>query len=65
MATRGEFIQKTALGAAGPTLGAKSYSRVMGANYMVYVGIVGYSDLFRGAMSPSLISPAVEKVVQY
>lgn len=60
MTTRREFIQKTALGAAGLTLGAKSYSRIIGANDRVRVGIVGYSDRFRGALSPAFLSLAKE-----
>jgi predicted dehydrogenase len=60
MATRREFIQKTALGAAGLTLGAKSYSRVLGANDRIRVGIVGYSDRFRGSLSPAFLSLADE-----
>ena len=60
MTTRREFIQKTALGAAGLTLGARSYSRVLGANDRVRVGIVGYSDRFRGALSPAFLSLAKE-----
>ena len=60
MATRREFIQKSALGAAGLTLGAKSYSRIIGANDRVRVGIVGYSDRFRGALSPAFLSLAKE-----
>lgn len=60
MTTRREFIQKTALGAAGLTLGAKSYSRVMGANDRIRVGIVGYSDRFRGSLSPAFLSLAKE-----
>jgi predicted dehydrogenase len=60
MATRREFIQKTALGTAGLTLGAKSYSQVIGANDRVRVGIVGYSDRFRGALSPAFLSLAKE-----
>ena len=60
MTTRREFIQKTALGAAGLTLGAKSYSRILGANDRVRVGIVGYSDRFRGALSPAFLSLAKE-----
>jgi len=47
MATRREFIQKSALGAAGVTLGAKSYSRILGANDRIRVGIVGFSDRFQ------------------
>ncbi|MCX6328111.1 MAG: Gfo/Idh/MocA family oxidoreductase, partial [Bacteroidia bacterium] len=60
MTTRREFVQKTALGAAGFTLGAKSYSRILGANDRIRVGIVGYSDRFRGALSPAFMSLAKE-----
>ena len=60
MTTRREFIQKTALGAAGLTLGARSYSRVMGANDRIRVGIVGYSDRFKGSLSPAFLSLAKE-----
>jgi len=60
MTTRREFIQKTALGTAGITLGAKSYSRILGANDRVRVGIVGYSDRFRGALSPSFLGLSKE-----
>ena len=48
MTTRREFVQKTALGTAGIALGAKSYSRILGANDRGRVGIVGYSDRFIG-----------------
>ncbi|MCU0472673.1 MAG: Gfo/Idh/MocA family oxidoreductase [Bacteroidales bacterium] len=60
MTTRREFVQKTALGAAGLTLGAKSYSRIPGANDRIRVGIVGYSDRFRGGLLPSFLSLAKE-----
>jgi len=60
MTTRRAFIQKTAMGAAGLTLGAKSYSRILGANDRVRVGIVGYSDRFRGSLSPSFLGLAKE-----
>jgi len=60
MTTRREFIQKAALGTAGLTLGAKSYSRIPGANDGVRVGIVGYSDRFRGSLSPAFLSLAKE-----
>jgi predicted dehydrogenase len=60
MTTRREFVQKTALGAAGLTLGAKSYSRIMGANDRIRVGIVGYSDRFRQSLYPSFSSLAQE-----
>jgi hypothetical protein len=60
MATRREFIQKTALGAAGLTVGAKSYSRILGANDRVRVGVVGFSDRFRGSLAPAFLSLAKE-----
>jgi len=60
MATRREFIQKSALGAAGLTLGANSYSRILGANDRVRVGVVGFSDRFRGSLAPAFLSLAKE-----
>lgn len=60
MTTRREFIQKTALGAAGITLSAKSYSRILGANDRIRVGIIGYSDRFRSSLSPAFLSLAEE-----
>jgi predicted dehydrogenase len=60
MATRREFVQKAALGTAGLTLGAKSYSRILGANDRIRIGIVGYSDRFRGSLSPAFLSLAKE-----
>jgi predicted dehydrogenase len=60
MSTRREFIQKSALGAAGLTLGAKSYSRILGANDRVRVGIVGFSDRFRASLAPAFLSQAKE-----
>ena len=65
MTTRREFIQKAALGTAGLTLGAKSYSRIQGANDRVRVGIVGYSDRFRGALSPAFLSLAKEQNFEF
>jgi predicted dehydrogenase len=60
MTTRREFVQKTALGAAGLTLGAKSYSRILGSNDRVRVGIVGYSDRFRQSLYPAFSSLSQE-----
>jgi predicted dehydrogenase len=60
MTTRRDFIQKAALGAAGLTLSAKSYSRVLGSNDRIRVGIVGYSDRFRATLSPAFLSLANE-----
>jgi len=53
MGTRRNFIKKTALGAAGLAMGstlnmsAKSYSRIVGSNDKVRVGILGFSGRFR------------------
>jgi len=60
MTTRREFVQKAALGTAGLTLGAKSYSRILGANDRIRVGIVGYSDRFRGSLLPAFTGLAKE-----
>lgn len=60
MTTRREFIQKAAIGTAGLTLGAKSYSRILGSNDRVRVGIVGFSDRFRSSLAPALLSQAKE-----
>ena len=60
MATRREFIEKSTLGAAGLTLGARSYSRILGSNDKIRVGIVGYSDRFRSSLSPAFMGLANE-----
>ncbi len=60
MPTRREFIQKTALGAAGLTLSARSYSRILGSNDRIRVGIVGYSDRFRSSLLPSFMGLSQE-----
>ena len=60
MATRREFIQKSALGTTALALGAKSYSRIIGANDRVRVGIVGFSDRFRTSLAPAFLSLSKE-----
>lgn len=60
MTTRREFIYKSAIGAAGLTLSAKSYSRVSGANDRVRVGIIGFSDRFKGSLAPQFMAQAKE-----
>ncbi len=60
MATRREFIQNAGLGTAGLALGAKSYSRILGANDRIRVGIVGFSDRFRSSLAPAFLSQAKE-----
>lgn len=59
--SRRSFIRKTALGSAGILLGhtvfsATSYSRIIGANDRIRVGIIGYSDRFKGSLMPSFFA---------
>ena len=53
---RRAFLKTAAAGAAGAvfanSMPAYSYSRIVGANDRVRVGVVGYSDRFRGAHLP-------------
>lgn len=63
--SRRNFIKTTAAGAAGITLTglsftAKSYSRIMGANDRLQIGIVGFSDRARHTLIPSFLSQAPE-----
>ena len=60
MATRRVFVKKASLGAASIVFSAKSYSRIVGANDRVRVGIIGYSDRFKGSLSPSFLSLSKE-----
>jgi predicted dehydrogenase len=60
MTSRRDFIQKAALGTAALTLSAKSYSRILGSNDRIRVGIVGYSDRFRASLHPAFMSLANE-----
>jgi predicted dehydrogenase len=58
MSNRREFIQKSASGVAGLTIGtmamsAKSYGRIIGANDSVKVGILGFSGRFESALGPA------------
>jgi hypothetical protein len=50
------------LGAAGLTLGAKSYSRILGANDRIRIGIVGFSDRFRSSLAPAFLSQAKDSM---
>jgi len=56
--TRRDFLKKSGLAAAGLMLGglnmsAKSYSRIKGANDRVNIGVVGFSDRFKGSLLPA------------
>ncbi len=57
MSTRRDFIKKASLASAGFLIGgagmsAKSYSRIIGANDRVNVGIIGFSDRARQTLIP-------------
>lgn len=59
--SRRDFIRQSALAATGTYLGtmgwtAKSYANIIGANDRVRVGIVGFSDRFRGSLLPSFMN---------
>jgi predicted dehydrogenase len=67
METRRKFIQKVMTGAAGLTLGGvaygispKSYGRIIGVNDKIRVGIVGFSDRFKGSLLPCFMDHAAE-----
>lgn len=61
--SRREFIKKAALATGGMAIGAtsmraKSYSRILGANDRIRVGIVGFSNRARGALIPAFLGHA-------
>jgi hypothetical protein len=65
METRRNFIKKTALGAAGLTLGklnisAKNYANIMGSNDRIRVGVLGFSDRFRSSLGKAFLKYADE-----
>ncbi|WP_149244426.1 Gfo/Idh/MocA family protein [Dyadobacter sp. 32] len=58
MTTRRDFIKSAALASAGVAVSANSFSaasykRIIGANDLVRVGIIGFSDRFRSSLAPS------------
>lgn len=57
MTSRRSFIKKTALITLGASaFSAKSYSNIIGANDRVRVGVIGFSDRFRGSLLPCFIN---------
>jgi len=63
--SRRQFIKKSAIGAAGVTIGglgmsAKSYGNIMGANDKVRVGILGFSSRFRSSLGKAFLKYADE-----
>ena len=59
-ASRREFLKVAGAGAAGIALSptAASYASIQGSNDRVRVGIVGFSDRFRGALLPAFLKHA-------
>ena len=57
MASRREFLRVAGAGAAGIAVApsASSFASIQGANDRVRVGIVGFSDRFRGALLPAFL----------
>jgi predicted dehydrogenase len=61
MSSRRQFIVNSSKAAAGVYVGAlgfsaKSYGRIIGSNDRVNVGVVGFSDRFRGSHVPSFLN---------
>ena len=59
--SRREFLKKSALATAGTYVGAmgfsaRSYGNILGSNDRVRVGIVGFSDRFRGSLLPCFLN---------
>lgn len=61
--SRRTFLRNAAIGAAGVTFGglglpAKSYGRIVGANDRVRVGILGFSNRFKGSLGKAFLKYA-------
>jgi predicted dehydrogenase len=59
--SRRDFIKKSTLATAAAYMGAvgfspKSYGRILGANDRVQVGVIGFSDRFRGSLLPAFVT---------
>ncbi len=69
MTTRREFLKSTALGAAALSAGmlgatARSYSRILGANDRIRVGLIGFSDRAKDTLVPCFLAHAQELNVE-
>lgn len=66
MTTRRTFLRSLALGGASMTLGstALGYSRILGANDRIRVGVVGFSDRAKDTLIPALLRYADELNVE-
>jgi predicted dehydrogenase len=59
--SRRDFIKKSTVATAAAYMGAvgfspKSYGRIIGANDRVQVGVIGFSDRFRGSLLPAFVT---------
>ncbi len=60
MTTRRNFIKTAGIGAAGLTIAANSYGRILGSNNKIRVGLVGFADRAKGALLPAFLQNAKE-----
>ncbi|MEM7373344.1 MAG: Gfo/Idh/MocA family oxidoreductase [Bacteroidota bacterium] len=58
--SRREFIKTTGLASAGLAMSARTYGRILGANDRVRVGVVGFSNRFKGSLSKAFMKHAEE-----
>ena len=58
--SRRQFLKTTGLATAGVAVSARSYGRILGANDRVRVGVVGYSNRFKGSLSKAFMNHAKE-----
>lgn len=63
--SRRKFIKSSAIGATGIAIGgmgmsAESYARIIGSNDRIRVGILGFSNRFKGSLSKSFLKYADE-----
>src|SRR5690606_28347561 len=63
--SRRDFLKKSVLTAAGAGLGAlafpaSSYSKILGANDRINVGIVGFSNRAKSALIPAMLKHSKE-----
>ena len=63
--SRRNFIKKAAIGSTAVAIGgvglsAKSYGNILGSNDKIRVGILGFSNRFKGALGPSFLKFAEE-----
>lgn len=65
--SRRSFLKAAGTGLAGAAVAARagSYTRIMGANDRVGVGVVGFSDRFRSSLLPSFLKSAPQQNFEF